>query len=139
LGEIKQANSGAKLVAKHTILTATMSAGGMSSKHQLAKALSVHPRNIALAMERRGAMDAEDNFLWILSIRRTRIDGVGETMKEVVILWWIQETQVSPNRKQVTQQWIAAGVYDEKPLHFLMEAQVRHFCFQIITELVGPE
>jgi hypothetical protein len=89
----------------------------------------MHPRNITLAIERREAMDADGNFLWTLSIRRTRIDGMGEAVKDVVIMWWIQETRVSPNRKQVARLRIAARVYDEKPLYFLMEAQVSHFAF----------
>ena len=129
LSEIKQANSGAKLAAKHAILTAAVSAGSISSVRQVARALSVHPRNITLAIERRGAMDADGNFLWTLSIRRTRVDGVGDMVKDVVIMWWVQEMRVSPNRKQVARFRIAAGVYDEKPLHFLMEAQVSHFAF----------
>ena len=122
LNEIKQANSDAKLAAKHAILTAAVSAGSISSVRQVARDLSVHPRNITLAIERRGAMDADRNFLWTLSIRRTRVDGVEEAVKDVVIMWWIQETQVSPNRKQVARLRIAARVYNEKPLHFLMEA-----------------
>jgi hypothetical protein len=136
LGEIKQANSGAKLAAKHAILTAAVSGGSISSVREVAKALSVHPRNIMLAMERRGAMDVEGNFLWTLTIRRTRTDGVGEAVKEVVIMWWIQETRVSPNRKQVARRRIAAGVYDEKPLHFLMEPQVCNSGFTLLFQLV---
>jgi hypothetical protein len=99
LGGIKQANSSAKLATKHAILTAVVSSRSISSVRQVAKALSVYPRNITLALERRGAMDADGNFLWSLSIRWTRTDGVGEAVKEVVILWWVQETRVSPNQK----------------------------------------
>ena len=122
LGEIKQGNSGAKLATKHAILMATVSSGSISSIHQVAKALSVHPRNITLVLERRGAMDADGNFLWLLSSRRTRTNGMEEAVKEVVILWWVQETRVSPNRKQVTRLRIVAGFHNERPLHFLMEA-----------------
>ena len=68
LDKIKQANSDAKLVAKHAILTAVVSGGSISSVRQVAKALSVHPRNITLAMERQGEMDVEGNFLWTLTI-----------------------------------------------------------------------
>jgi hypothetical protein len=136
LGEIKRANSGAKLAAKHAILTAVVSGGSISSIRQVAKALSVHPRNITLAMERRGAMDTEDNFLWTLTIRCTRTDGMEEPVKEVVILWWIQETRVSPNRKQVARRRIVVGVYDEKPLHFLIEPQVRNSGFTLSFQLL---
>jgi hypothetical protein len=59
LDEIKQANSGAKLAAKHAILTAAVNGGSIFSIRQVVKALSVHPRNIMLALERRGAMDAD--------------------------------------------------------------------------------
>jgi hypothetical protein len=52
LGEIKQANNIAKLVAKHAILIAAVSGGSTSSVCHVAKALSVHPRNIMLAIER---------------------------------------------------------------------------------------
>ena len=116
-------------MAKHAILTVAVSARSISSICQVARALSVHPKNIMLAIERREAMDADGNFLWTLSIWQTRVDGMGEAVKDVVIMWWIQETRVSPNRKQVAHLRIAVGVYDEKPLHFLMEAQVSHFVF----------
>jgi hypothetical protein len=61
---------------------------------------------------------------------------VGEAVKEVVIMWWIQETRVSPNRKQVARRRIVAGVYNEKPLHFLMEPQVRNSGFTLLFQLV---
>jgi hypothetical protein len=66
-------------------------------------------------------MDVNRNLLWTLSICWTRKDGMEEVVKQVVILWWMQEIQVSPNCKQVACLKIAARVHDKKSLHFLME------------------
>ena len=57
-------------------------------------------------------------------------------MKEVVILWWIQETRVTPNWKQVACRRIVVGVYDEKSLHFLIVPQVCNFGFTLLFQLL---
>jgi len=63
--------------------------------------------------------------LWTLSVRRKKMDGMTAKVKNVVLTWWVSETRVSPNKKDVTRKRIGPGVYDERPTHYLMETQVK--------------
>jgi len=41
------------------------------------------------------------------------MDGMTTEVKNVVLTWWVSETRVSLNKKDVTQKRIGLGVYDE--------------------------
>ena len=121
---VKRANSAAKLAAKHAILDATVSCQRESSVRQLAKALGIHHRNVHRAINRRDVLSATGQFLFCLTVRRKRTDGLREEERIVIITWWVVETRVSPNKKDVTRKRLAPGVFDEKPTHYLQETQV---------------
>ena len=57
-------------------------------------------------------------------MRTKRVDGIALDEKQIIINWWISETRVSPNKKDVTRKRISAGVRDEKLTHYLQETQV---------------
>jgi hypothetical protein len=63
-------------------------------------------------------------FLWCLSVRKKRTNGILVPVKNVVLQWWVVETQASPNKSNVTRKRLEVGVFDEKLTHFLMEIQV---------------
>jgi hypothetical protein len=42
-----------------------------------------------------------------------------------VVSWWIIQTNVSPNKKDVTWFWVGLDQYKMKPTHYLMEMQVQ--------------
>ena len=130
LEENKTAASAINLATKHTILTAAVSAKAGSSFRGVAKVLDIHPRNLQSAVSRRVAID-DGGFLWTLSVRKKRSDGLTEYVKAVVILWWAQNTRVSPNRKEIARKRTGPGEWDEKPTHFLMETQVCHLHFKL--------
>lgn len=125
LSEVRGSNSGPKLATRHALLTAAVSATNISSIRQVAIALDVHPRNIRQAMVRRRLMCESGGFLWNLSVRRKRMDGMTAETKNAVLTWWVSESRVSPNKKDVTRKRIGPGVYDEKPTHYLLETQVK--------------
>jgi hypothetical protein len=66
---------------------------------------------------------------------KKRTNGLPNLLKEAVIDWWTSKTHVSPNKSDVAHKILEAMVYDEKPMHFLMETQVwvcKHlFCFHL--------
>lgn len=124
LDTVKRANSAAKLAAKHAILDATVSCQSESSVRQVAKALGVHHRNVHMAINRRVVLSATGHFLFSLTVRRKRTDGLKEEERIVIITWWVCESRVSPNKKDVTRKRLAPGVFDEKPTHYLQETQV---------------
>jgi hypothetical protein len=115
LEEVKQPRTAAKLATKHALLTAAVSCGGSGSLRKTARILRVHHRNIAAAIQRRQRMDAADRFSWKLSVRKVRVDVLSSTTKAIVNQWWISETRMSPNRKEVVSKRLQAGVRDEKP------------------------
>ncbi len=123
LGEVKQSCFTSKLATKHVLLTMVVSFMGSSLMRSKAQVLGVHPQNIGLAVERRRIMNQSGDFLWNLSLRKKRSDVLSPSIK-VVISWWVSETRISPNRKEVTQSQIFPHVANEKPTHYLMETQV---------------
>jgi hypothetical protein len=124
LDEVRSANSASKLAIKHAILDASILEHGDSSARQVAKVLRIHHRNVSKAVVRREVMHTAGDFLFSLSVRTKRVDGIALDEKQIIIKWWISETRVSPNKKDVTRKRISASVRDEKPTHYLQETQV---------------
>jgi hypothetical protein len=57
-------------------------------------------------------------FLWTLSIRRKGYDVLSLATKVATIVWWIQETKMSPNRRKVTRNHVVANVFVRSPPNF---------------------
>jgi len=124
LGQVKGSHSAAQLATKHDILDVFVSAHKKSSMRELARALGVHHCNISLAIAKRELMHSRGDFLVVLTIRKRRNDGINDSDKEVIVGWWMSETRVSPNKKDVTRKRMSAGVFDEKATHYLQETKV---------------
>jgi hypothetical protein len=62
--------------------------------------------------------------LWSLSIKKRKIDGCTNDVKNATIAWWAFDIHVSLNKADVMRKCLEVGMYDEKPMHFLMEIQV---------------
>jgi hypothetical protein len=88
------------------------------------RVLGLHLRNIINALERHMITSNSCIPLWSLSIRKRKIDGCTIDVKNVTIAWWAFEIRVSPNNVDVMRKCLEVGVYDENPMHFLMEIQV---------------
>lgn len=125
LGQVKGCNSLAELATKHAILDATVSAHRNSSMREVARALGIHHRNISKAISKRELMHSGGDFLVVLSIRRRRSDCLGEKEKDLIVSWWVAETRVSPNKKDVTRKRVGPGMVDEKATHYLQETEVQ--------------
>jgi hypothetical protein len=57
------------------------------------------------------------------------VDVVSTKVCNCVVNWWIIQTRVNPNRKDVTQLKVGPDEYEMKPTHYLMETQVIHSSF----------
>ena len=119
LNEVRSANSASKLAIKHAILDASILEQGDSSARQVARVLRIHHRNVSKAVVKREVLHTAGDFLFSLSVRTKRVDGLGLDEKRIIIKWWISETRVSPNKKDVTRKWMSTTVRDEKPTHYL--------------------
>ena len=124
LDEVRSANSASKLAIKHAILDASILEQGDSSARQVARVLRIHHRNVSKAVVRQEVLHTAGDFLFSLSMRTKHVDGLGLDEKHIIIKWWILETRVSPNKKDVTRKQMSASVRDEKPTHYLQETQV---------------
>jgi len=70
-------------------------------------------------------MDQSGEFLWSFFLHKKKSDVLSPSVKIVIISWWVLETKISPNKKEITwRQIIAPHVADEKYTHYLMETQV---------------
>lgn len=124
LEEVKQAKNKVELATKHAILTAVVSSGSSGSIRKKARLLGVHHRNVSAAILRRKKMNSRERFQWVLSVRKVRVDVLSNATKNAVVKWWISETRMSPNRKEVVRKRIGPGDYEEKPTQYLLETQV---------------
>jgi hypothetical protein len=135
LDENWHSNSGVKLATKHAILIVDVNVHNSSSRRYIAKALGVHHRKILVDLSRRTIINDSGLALCSLFIKKKRTDRLPNLLKEAVIDWWTSETCVSPNKNNVVWKRLEVVVYDEKPMHFLMETQVwilKHlFCFHL--------
>jgi hypothetical protein len=126
LQEVRSSKSNLELGNKHCLSFAIIHVGPSSSMIGIVRVLGLHPRNIANALERHRIASNSSISLWSLSIRKHKIDGCTIDVKNVAIAWWAFDTHVSPNKDDVMKKCLEAGVYDEKPTHFLMETQVMY-------------
>jgi hypothetical protein len=47
--------------------------------------------------------------------------------KASIVTWWLMETWVSPNKKDVTCKWVGPKLYEEHATHFLLESQINDY------------
>ena len=137
LDEVKQPKNRAQLVTKHSILTIVVGLGRRGSMRKKARLLGVHHQNVSTAISRRCKMDSTEKFQWVLLLRKVWVDVLNTKTKNFVISWWISQTRMSPNRKEVAKKRIGGGLYEEKPAQYLLETQVRiaslwQYCFRCV-------
>ncbi len=121
LDENRHSKNGVKLATKHTILTIVVNAHNSSLKRDVARAFGVHHRNNLVVFSRHTIIDDSGLTLWSLSIRRKSTNGLLDFLRKAIIDWWTFETRVNHNKSDVMRKRLGAMVYDEKPMHFLVE------------------
>jgi len=62
--------------------------------------------------------------------RAQRSATLSETMKKLMIDWWVQETSISPNRKDVVRRRVGVKNFEIHPKHYLQISQVRTYNFE---------
>lgn len=124
LSEVKTSKTKAHLATKHAILTAAVTNPQRVSARQTARLLGVHPRNVAMATQRRATMVSSVHMEWTLSVRKVRSDATSLMVKDIVTAWWAAETRPSPNRKEVVRKWVAPKTYVQHHAQYLLESLV---------------
>jgi hypothetical protein len=101
------------------ILCTFASTSNTGSGRGLADLLGVDRRNITKAHGRRVVLDAGKDAFWLHQCRKVRSDTLTDDVKATVEHWWVEETTVSPNMKDIVsfheglRQWLS------HPTHFL--------------------
>lgn len=113
-----------KIIMAKDILCTFASKGNVGSGRGVAGLLGVDRRNISKAQGRRVLLDSAQDAFWLHHRRKTRSDSLAENVKTLVEQWWVEETTMSPNRKDVVsfregpRQWVSHAT------HFLQVSQV---------------
>jgi hypothetical protein len=113
-----------KIVMAKNILCTFASSSHCGSGRGLAGLLGVDRRNIYHARSRRMVLDAGHDAFWLQRRRKVRSDSLPESVKDVVLAWWMQETTVSPNRKDVASFHEGLWCWLSHPTHYLQCSQV---------------
>lgn len=128
----KGAKKDERIVAKDIVCT--FAAGpSMGSSRGVAKVLGVDIRNVKKGMERRLQLDLSDNAFWVNYKRATRATFISKEMKDVIVDWWVTESTISPNHKDIVRNRIAVKKFEEHATHYLQVSQVSIHHLYVIT------
>jgi hypothetical protein len=64
----------------------------------------------------------------ITSTKDPKNQGNRRDVKRIVIKWWIEESKVRPNMKDIVYCLVATKTWEKHAIHFLQESQVICFC-----------
>jgi hypothetical protein len=51
-----------------------------------------------------------------------RVDVLSTSTKNITISWWVSETRMNPNKKEVVTRRVGPGKRDKKPAQYLLES-----------------
>jgi len=88
------------VMVKDTVCTLT-SSQSFINKRAVARVFGVDRQNIPRTVLRRAQLDTMNDVFWLNYKRIPRFDTLSEVAKKLVIDWWVQETSISPNPKDV--------------------------------------
>jgi hypothetical protein len=61
---------------------------------------------------------------WRLLVKEKKTNGIMPEIRYSILRWWAQETRVSPNKSEVAIKRLELGIYNKKPIRFIIETQV---------------
>lgn len=93
---------------------------------QAAKLMGIHKRNLYSAKHHLTVASESDGSFPASACHRddARRTHITQTVKDIVFQFWMDETRVSPNKKDVCSKRLARCSYVKHPIHLLEEPQV---------------
>lgn len=93
---------------------------------QAAKLMGIHKRNLYSAKHHLTVASESDGSFPAFACHRddARRTHITQTVKDIVFQFWMDETRVSPNKKDVCSKRLARCSYVKHPIHLLEEPQV---------------
>jgi hypothetical protein len=83
--------------------------------------LGLHPHNIIVDVSRCQLIDTNLNPEWATSSKTPRFDILSYAIKNIVEKWWVEETKVSLNQKEVCNFRNSRKVYKQHVKHYFLE------------------
>ena len=88
------------------------------------KALGTHRRNFYAAKQK---LQQETLPLHLCERKVRTKDAISDEVKELVVAFWMSNTRVSPNKKDVCRKRVGRKVHTIHPVHLLEQPQVGVF------------
>jgi hypothetical protein len=76
----------------------------------------------------RALLDTQNDVFWLQDKREKHANALFESSKNLMINWWIIETIISPNHKDVVRKRTRVKMYESHATHCLQNFQV-HILF----------
>ncbi len=85
----------------------------------------IHQRNFKQGMGKRLCLEShKDNVLWAFNGKVKRKDVLYIKVCNYAVKFWIDNTCVSPNMKDVVRRRLGPKSWESHPTHLLLESQV---------------
>jgi hypothetical protein len=68
---------------------------------------------------KRALLDTQKDSFWTCYKRATSSDVLPESIKMLVIKWWINQSTIFPKKKRVLRKRIAVKSFENHPSHFI--------------------
>lgn len=132
---LKIPHSSGMLARKRAILEAVVGEldSDISKFHSI---LGTRKANLVAAVDRLRSATETTSSRYQVPSRKKREGGVPEEVKAAVLLWWTEETRVSPRRRDVRRKRLGRNLYDTHAAQLLLESQVRPLPFSSICKVV---
>jgi len=116
-----------KVVMAKDIVCTFASSQSISNGRDITKMFGVDERNIKKGVERRILLNTKKIAFWLNYRKSRRFDFLDESLRNIVIQWWIACSTISPNRKDVVKSCVGIKQYETHETHYLQMSQVKLF------------
>jgi hypothetical protein len=128
---VNGSQSNDKLACKDALLETTINTNVTGVPNfgvrSLSRLLGTKRINIYHALVKGQSFQALGASQFTLSHKKKRLDRVSMEDKASIVTWWLTETRVSPNKKDLTCKRVGPKLYKEHVTHFLLEIQVSDY------------
>lgn len=112
-------------LARNVIEAAVISTEENQAAEAAIRCVGLNKRAVRRAMIRRHLLnESVEGELWARIDRKKRKDALPQSTIDIVVLWWTNETRVSPSKKDVRKKRVGVKKFLYHAGHWLEESQV---------------
>jgi hypothetical protein len=118
---VRECNSKNQLVTKHAALSIWVSTHATTTSiSRTTCILGLNHHNIIIVVGRRQLIDININSKWATKVKAQCSDILPSITTSLVGAWWVDQTRVSPNRKEMCNLQVSRKVYQQHAKHYLL-------------------